>query len=343
LKKDGKKKGGLSIDPHDLHVVAMKASVRARAMQSLFAIDDAMRTNYDALKALVANSVRPVIVVQNDLQGGTYTLLESDRRTTVQPVPPVFQMVKSVSHAPLGLYSIIAPYLGADRTDVWRRPAEDFAVLLSNAERLVAYAGLPANARRACETIIVSSLKFIASIVAKEKVTVEDFKDYTGPLESAIAKNLTIAGELQVKSIRALLERWKDRLKGDWKDLYAVVLVIWTTEVNNQHYLILKSEMDSSRVEDHLIVLGTATMVDDTVDVALENLGQIVQDNIAAALVFSSPDELDTDLGTSLKGPEDLLAWAVKKALKRKHQTYSMADVRSEQFRSSCPHAHIRY
>jgi hypothetical protein len=356
LKRDGKKnqdtkennkeandkKAGLGIDPHDLYVVAMKASVRTRAMQSLFAIDDAMRMNYDALKTLVANSVRPVIVVQNDLQGGTYTLLENDRRTTVQPVPPVFQMVKSVSHAPLGIYSIIAPYLGADRTDVWRRPAEDFAALLSNAERLVAYAGLPATPQKACETIITNSLKFVASIVAKERVTVEDFKDYTGPLEEAIAENLTVAGDLQVKSIRDLLDRWKERLKGAWKDLYAVVLVIWTTEVNNQHYLILKSEMDPSRVDDHLIVLGTAAMADDTVDVALENLGQIVQDNIAAALVFSNPDELDTDLGTSLKGPEDLLSWAVKKALKRKQRTYAMTDGRSEQTRTSCPHVHVK-
>lgn len=342
MKKNGKKKDGLSIDPHDLHVVAMKASLRTRAMQSLFAIDDAMRSNYDALKDLVANSVRPVVVVQNDLQGGTYTLLESDRRTTVQPVPPVFQMVKSVSHAPLGLYSIIAPYLGADRTDVWRRPAEDFAVSLSNAERLVAYAGLPPSAQQACETIISRSLKFITSIVSKGRVTVEDFKGYTSPLESSIAENLTVAGKLQVKSIRALLQQWKERLKGDWKDLYAVVLVIWTTEVNNQHYLILRSEMDPSRVEDHLIVLGTATPADDTVEVALENLGQIVQDNIAAALVFSNPDELDTDLGTSLKGPEDLLAWAVKKALKRKQRNYSMAEVRSEQLPNSCPHTHFK-
>jgi hypothetical protein len=340
--KEHEKKDDLGIDPHDLSVVAMKASLRARAMQSLFAIDDAMRMNYDALKALVANSVRPVIVVQNDLQGGTYTLLEHDRRTTVQPVPPVFQMVKSVSHAPLGIYSIIAPYLGADPTDAWRRPAEDFAVLLSNAERLVAYADLPADAQKACEAIITSSLKFIASIVKKETVTVDDFKDYTGPLEKAIAENLTIAGDLQVKSIRGLLERWKERLKGAWKDLYAVVLVIWTTELNNQHYLILKSEMDPSRVDDHLIVLGTATLTDDTVDVALENLGQIVQDNIAAALVFSNPDELDTDLGISLKGPEDLLSWAVKKALKRKQRAYAMADGNSQQLRTSCPHVHVK-
>jgi hypothetical protein len=342
LKDNAKKHKGLKIDPHDLYVVAMKASVRTRAMQALFAIDDAMRTNYDGLKALVANSVRPVIVVQNDLQGGTYTLLEDERRTTVQPVPPIFQMVKSVSHAPLGIYSIIAPYLGADRTDVWARPAEDLGTILSNAKRLVAYAELPDPALNACDKIITSSIEFIRSIVSKQKVTVEEFKRYSGPLEAAIAENLTIAGEVQVKSIRALLHRWKERLGEGWKDLYAVVLVIWTTEVNNQHYLILRREMDPSRVEDHLIVLGTASMPDDTVDVALENLGQIVQDNIAAALVFSNPDELDTELGVSLKGPEDLLSWAVKKALKRRRGNYSMADARSEQSRSSCPHVHMK-
>jgi hypothetical protein len=339
LKKDGKKSKGIVIDPHDLYVVAMKASVRARAVQSLFAIDDAMRANYDELKALVANSVRPVIVVQNDLQGGTYTLLDHDSRSTIQPVPAAFQMVKSVSHTPLGVYSIIAPYLGADPTDLWKRQIEDFAGLLSNAKRLVSYAGLPKDACQACDKIITESLGFIGSIVEKQKVTVEDFKRYTEPLEEAIAENLLLAGKLQVESVGHLLHEWKEKLGRAWTDVYAVVLVIWTTEVNNQHYLILRSEMDPKRVEDHLIVLGTTTPADDTVDVALENLGQIVQDNIAAALVFSNPDDLDTELGMSLKGPEDLLSWAVKKALKRKQKAYTGAP--QYQRHSSCPHVHV--
>jgi len=147
-----------------------------------------------------------------------------------------------------------------------------------------------------------------------------------------------LAGKLQVESVRHLLHQWKAKLGEAWGDVYAVVLVIWTTEVNNQHYLILRSEMAPNRLEDHLIVLGTATPADDTVDVALENLGQIVQDNIAAALVFSNPDDLDTELGMSLKGPEDLLSWAVKKALKRKQRAYAGAN--QPQRHGSCPHIH---
>jgi hypothetical protein len=211
---------------------------------------------------------------------------------------------------------------------------------LSNAKRLLSYAGLPKDACKACDKIITESLSFIGSIVEREKVTVEDFKRYTEPLEEAIAESLALAGKLQVESVRHLLHNWKEELGEAWRDVYAVVLVIWTTEVNNQHYLILQSEMDPDRVEDHLIVLGTAESADDTVEVALENLGQIVQDNIAAALVFSRPDDLDTELGTALKGPEDLLSWAVKKALKRKQAAY--ANPPQHQRQGSCPHIHMK-
>jgi hypothetical protein len=118
------------------------------------------------------------------------------------------------------------------------------------------------------------------------------------------------------------LRGWKRHLGQAWIDLYAVVLVIWTTEIDNQNELILRTEMDSEHVDDHLIILGTAAMTEDTVDAAMDNLGQIVQDDVAAALIFSNPDALDTLLGKNLKGPEDLLSWSVKGVLK------------------ACPHAH---
>lgn len=313
---------GIPIDPHDLAVVAMKSSLSVRAAESLFAIDDAMRLHYDALKSTVAASVRPVIVVQNDLQGGTYTLLESDRRTTVQPVPPVFQMVKSVSHAPLALYAIIAPYLRSAPTSAWAPAAKNFRQILEGAATLIEHADLTDAARKSCNTIIHASIEFIDAILKVGKVTPDDFKGYTGPLEKQIATNLDIAAEAQVNAIRELLHGWKARLGHSWRDLYVVVLVIWTTEIDNQHELILRTEMDPSRVQDHLIIISTAASTEDTVEVALDNLGQIVQDNIAASLVFSNPDSLDTLLGRNLKGPQDLLAWSVKRVLK------------------SCPHMH---
>jgi hypothetical protein len=43
-----------------------------------------------------------------------------------------------------------------------------------------------------------------------------------------------------------------------------------------------------------------------------------------------------------LKGPEDLLSWAVKKALRRKHSAYALAEARPSQFPGSCPHVHVK-
>jgi hypothetical protein len=312
---------GIPINPHDLESVAMRSATMTRARQSIYAVDDAMRANYDLLKQAVATSVRPVIVVQNDLVGGTYTLLEHDRSTTVQPVPPLFQMVKSVSHAPLAIYSIVAPYLNSSVTTAWRPALQSFGAVVETALDQLTDADLPSLALQSCRAILEGSRTFIEERLLASRVTVTDFKQYTGALEKAIVTNLEIAAEAQVTAIQRQLRVWRKHLGSSWSQLYAVVLVIWTTELDNQNELILRTEMDPGTVDDHLIVLSTASMTEDTVDAALLNLGQIVQDNVAAALVFSNEDALDTLLGKNLKGPQDLLAWSIKNVLK------------------SCPHA----
>jgi len=97
--------------------------------------------------------------------------------------------------------------------------------------------------------------------------------------------------------------------------MYAIILAIWTTEVKNQNWLIVKQMMDRDAVASHLITISMASFAEDTVDVALDNLARIVQDNIAAALIF--PD--DATIADALKGPEDLLAGSIEKLLSCPH------------------------
>jgi hypothetical protein len=96
--------GDYSIDPHDLDLVAVGSDPATRARERLFAVDTAMRVNYDSLRARVAANLSPVIVIQPDLGGGSYTLIRQGRQTSVHPVAHLFQMVKSISHLPLGIY-----------------------------------------------------------------------------------------------------------------------------------------------------------------------------------------------------------------------------------------------
>src|SRR5689334_18600247 len=94
------------IDPFDLQKVAMASSLHWHFQESVSAIDVAMRNNYDILRGKVSASLRPVIVVQFDFAGGTYNLLTDDRLITVQPVPRMFEQIKSICHCPLGIYTI---------------------------------------------------------------------------------------------------------------------------------------------------------------------------------------------------------------------------------------------
>ncbi|MFD4019599.1 hypothetical protein [Streptomyces sindenensis] len=68
----------------------------------------------------------PVLVVQNDATGGTFTLIQDgNQQESVSPVPELFELAKSISHVPQGIFSTLAAYLSdkvpnlpnADRID----------------------------------------------------------------------------------------------------------------------------------------------------------------------------------------------------------------------------------
>ncbi|AMD88206.1 hypothetical protein AXF14_12215 [Actinomyces radicidentis] len=62
--------------------------------------------------------------------------------------------------------------------------------------------------------------------------------------------------------------------------------------------------MGPDRVATHLIDLPCAELPEDYVFVALDNLARIVQDNVAAEMVFPA----DQEVADALKGTEDLLS-----------------------------------
>jgi hypothetical protein len=81
--------------------------------------------------------------------------------------------------------------------------------------------------------------------------------------------------------------------------------------VDNQNTIIIRTFMDEKRVATHLIDIATAEKPADPIHVALDNLGRIVMDNVAAEMIFPT----DRVLADSLKGPQDLLSNVIEKIL----------------------------
>ncbi|MFG2433402.1 hypothetical protein [Streptomyces sp. NPDC048508] len=299
-----------------------------QAKDSIFAVNAGMRSNYATLKAELIKHLAPVIVVQNDAKGGRFTLVTSTGQESVNPVAETFELAKSIAHVPLGIFSVIASYLadkipnlpnaaridphdllmvafGDDRSTAWIKPLQAYAVTLTTARQNLAAAGLPAALVTSCGNILDAALKFINSSVAAKVFDMKSFEDFSGSVYADIRTNMEYAAKAQIKGVQDIMKTWRAKVgEAAWADLYCVVLSQWTTSVLNQNTIIIKDCMNAAKVGTHLIDLPGLETPKDPVFTALDNLARIVQDNIAAEMVFPK----STVVADALKGKQDLLS-----------------------------------
>ncbi|MDK1471918.1 hypothetical protein QNO07_00495 [Streptomyces sp. 549] len=317
---------------------AGSAGAELRARDAMRAANSGMRTHYAALKSALMSRLSPVIVVQNDAKGGRFTLIHDRRQQeSVHPVPEVFELAKAISHVPQGVFSIIAPYLSdrvpglphADRIDPhdlgmvafegprsrgWIGPLRDYAATLTETRQQLGAAGLPQELEDSCGELLDQALHFIGDSVGSGTLDPASFTDFTGRAYPSIRTNMTHAAQAQISGVEGLMRRWRGRIGEEaWKDLYTVVLSIWTTSELNQASVIIRRCMNRAKVATHLIDLPTAEVPDDPVLVALDNLARIVQDNVAAELVFPT-DPVTAD---AFKGRQDLVSGEILHQLGR--------------------------
>jgi hypothetical protein len=298
------------------------------ARESILAVNRGMRANYAVLKSDLIKHLSPVVVVQNDAKGGKFTLVHNGAQESANPVSPVFELAKSISHVPLGIFSTIAPYLSdkvpnlpnADRIDPhdlkmvafkgtgttdWITPLKNFAANLTVARGNLDDADLPAEMVTSCGQLLDAALKFVDASVAGKSFDMKSFEDFTGSVYPNIRTNMKYAADAQIAGVQQIMKKWRAQIgEEEWKDLYTVVISQWTTSVLNQNTIIIRPCMNPAKVDTHLIDLPAVEPPADPIFVALDNLARIVQDNIAAEMVFP----VDHVVADALKGQQDLLS-----------------------------------
>ncbi|MFF0866855.1 twin-arginine translocation signal domain-containing protein [Nonomuraea sp. NPDC003560] len=306
------------------------------ARDAIRAVNADTRRNYAALKAGLVNHLSPVIVVQNDHRGGLYSLVSNGRvLESLHPVDEIYELAKSIAHLPLGIFTVIAPYLPKQvpafqsaridphdldmvafkgPADGWVQPLKDVSATINTARRRLDEAGLPPSLQQSCANILDRSREFIAHTTRSRSFDMDSFEDYSGSVYPNIRTNMYWASKVQIEGVADIMTRWRGQL-GDnaWKGLYVVVFTIWTTSSLNQNSLVIKKFMDPAQADTHLIDLSTAELPSEPIPVALDNVARIVQDKIAAEMIFCT----DTKLADALKGPDELLSGEILRLLGR--------------------------
>ncbi len=299
---------------------------KKQASQFILDIDTAMRANYSINIENIGLNIYPMLYAESTFDGGRYTLLVDEHTSYVQQtVSPIYDVVKAISHIPLGIFSIISAYADYPENLQWVPALREFGAQI---ERVLANYDQYRFPDRLSEEgnvkILKDSLNFIQTIIRGGNFTLDEFSSYARSLTPIIVNNQVIAATDQVEVMRRTLLAWKGKL-GDalWDKLYVVVSAIWTLTQENAHELIIKSTMKPELQETHVIVSEEPTNLDQ----ARNLLGRIVGDRVMAELVFN-PDgthEEKEDI-YSLSTRRDLLSQAVELVL-------GIKDVKS-----LCPH-----
>ncbi|MFG3245600.1 hypothetical protein [Streptomyces sp. NPDC048187] len=305
------------------------ATDQKAARDAIRAVNAKMRANYATLKSELTTQLSPVVVVSNNAVGGRFTLINGGRQVeTVDPVPEYFELAKSIAHVPLGLFSALASYLSdqvpnipnADRIDPhdlgmvvtrapgdkgWTTPLTAFRATLQTAYTKLGTANLPLDLENSCDRILSEAVKFIDASVKAQAFDMVSFNRFAATVYPSIRVNMTFAATAQITGIEGLMKRWRTLIgETAWSNLYVTVLSIWTTAELNQASIIIRRTMNQAKVDTHLIDLPTVETPSDPIAVALDNLARIVQDNVAAEMVFNT----DLKVADALKGKEDLLS-----------------------------------
>ncbi|MEU6287537.1 hypothetical protein [Streptomyces sp. NPDC046988] len=320
---------GQSASTASAATAGVTATDEKAARDAIRAVNAKMRANYATLKSELTTQLSPVIVVSNNAVGGRFTLISNGKQVeTVDPVPEYFELAKSIAHVPLGVFSVLAAYLSdqvpnipnADRIDPhdldmvvtkapgdkgWITPLTAFKTALQSAHTRLGTANLPLDLENSCDKILGEADKFIDASVAAESFDMVSFNRFAATVYPAIRVNMTFAATAQITGIEGLMKRWRTLIgEKAWSDLYVTVLSIWTTAELNQASIIIRRTMNQAKVGTHLIDLPTVETPSDPILVALDNLARIVQDNVAAEMVFNT----DLKVADALKGKEDLLS-----------------------------------
>ena len=104
--------------------------------QSTRALNYFIRNEYANTIHKVGRNVFPLIIaIENETNntgvGGTYILFTEDGKVEyIRPVSHEYEFLKTISHIPLGIFSIIGPYLKRKDNTSWIEPLKESVYIL---------------------------------------------------------------------------------------------------------------------------------------------------------------------------------------------------------------------
>ena len=239
----------------------------------------------------------PVILALFSGTGGRMILYRPGQAPLEAPSPDrTYQLVKSVGHTGIAIYSILMPYADDPTTQThWRQPLKTMDESIVKALSTLHELKVDAAQRDLMREMLVAEKGFIESVLRRGTYTRGEVEAFARSLKPLIKKIGNIAGYYQVNHWVDILSQWQILLGADWDKTYAMTNTIYVTRQNNILFSILAQFMGTEAINRRLLLVET-TGFTTTPEEMLGLLSRILNDRKLGLDFFNDSMLMDSEL-----------------------------------------------
>jgi hypothetical protein len=292
---------------------AQDTTAQAKTTQAQAAMDDVRQLNTSMFgfyeKGLVQFQNKfphPLIMGLFSGKGGRFILYRPGQPPLeAPPVPPVYEIMKSVGHTAMGTYALVAPYISDSATNHgWVDDMTAYRKTVQTAKDNVVNLDIKPDEKALVTDVLDRVLTFMDASLKKGSFTADDVKAYTSGVEPDCEKLIAIASSAQVGHWFEVLTEWKKLLGDQWGQTYALSNSIYVARQNNILYSVLVQFMGADAINNRLLLLETTDFQASPEDMRTA-FSRIASDRILGKYFFNDDRLMDYEL----------LGWGGRKAI----------------------------
>jgi len=271
----------------------LTAAPRAQAFsdpsEALSALNAAARAAYAAGKDKQLERVGPVILV-----GSEIIFIRSGTETNASYTPPLYTVLKSISHLSLGTIVVLQPFAGTHGTAAeWRPHLQAMRAQALLVEPQLEALGLSGNPLVRNRHLIRRMVDFIDGVLTRDSFPREDIETIAHDLAPLLLANADLAAKVQIEALHAAVETWRAEISPEeWDKTRVFVLGPRMPRRGNLQYGYFTYALGKEAADTRLIY---AENVFDKAG-AIKLLATILTDRALALVTFDEELRMDRDL-----------------------------------------------
>lgn len=290
--------------PDFLQEVVLKGAPPAAkqdlAFHNVYQLNTSMFTIYDNALDIYKKNIRarvPLIMALFSGKGGRFILYRPGQEPLeAPPVPPIYQLAKSVGHCAMGTYECVAPYIADAKADqAWLPMMTSYRTEVQTAKDGIPDLNIKPEEKALLQDTLAQILAFMDTCLKNGTFTYADVEAYARGVEPNAEKLISVATSAQVSHWFEVLTEWKKLLGKDWDRTYALANSIYVARQNNILFSVLVQFMGEEAINNRLLLLET-TEFQTTPEDMLTAFARIISDRALGKVFFNNDRLMDYEL-----------------------------------------------